>query len=209
MDYTTPKGFDTDYYYTPQKEIKPEIKDSTYFNDITDKNCCFRKITYICKRRIYIIGQNRYYYPKYIVFKFIWLYFVLCSIITPIVFYFSSEIDLLIIILCPAMLALELIASCIVVIEVFIALQPCSLVITYGTMFCKKSKAYYYTEIEHVDVINLDCYLVLKNGEKQNISGQAFIFNCCLKGAKEFDAEERSNLVNFAYFVNSYIKNHL
>ena len=225
MEYNTiSKDFTSDYY-TPKNELKPEI-DDTSFLDIRDKNCCFRQCEYIEKTgEIYKIGENRYYFPKCIIFKYIFLYFFLNSIITPIVFYFASELDLLIFIICPIFLTLEFIVSCIIVIEVYIILEPCSLVIIYGAIFYKKRKTYYYTEIEDVvSINNSGCYLVLKNGEEENIFDKNFLLISEKKQKKIEDSaevkeknlhiedsshEEKGKFVLFSNFLKSNIKNHL
>ena len=207
MDYST-KGYTSDYY-TPQEESSPEINDSSYFRDITDKNCCFKQSEYSFNREVYKVSQNKYYFPKFIFFKILFYYLFPTSIIISILYFFSSEIDLYTLIACIATFILMLIASFIIVIEVFIVLEPCSLVIIYGALFYKKSKSYYYTEIENADVINGNCYLVLKNGEKENISGKDFIFNYELGRLTICNDEDRSKLGLFSNFINSYIKNHL
>ena len=195
---------------TPKKELTPEIDDSC-FVDISDKNCCFRECSYLSdKVEIYKIGQNKYYLPKCIIFKYIFLYFFINSIVTPIVFFFVSELDLIIIIICPIYLTIELIISCIVVIEVSIVLEPCSLVVIYGAIFYKKRKTYYYTEIENVVANGFGLYLILKNGEEENILGKDCLLICQQKNQKKNETlEEKGKFVPFSNFLKSNIKIHL
>ena len=103
-----------------------------------------------------------------------------------------------------------MIISCIIVIEVTIVLEPCSLVVIYGAIFYKKRKAYYYTEIENVIAKDFDFYFLLKNGEEENIFGKNFLLICEQKNQKKIETlEEKGIFVTFSSFLRAIIKNHL
>ena len=96
-------------------------------SEIAESSDCFEDLTYrkslwyaLCPK-IYKMNSNTFYFPKYYFLKFVILYFFLNNFIIPIVFYFGDELDTIIIIVIPLSSIAQLIVSCVVFIEYYIA----------------------------------------------------------------------------------------
>ena len=167
------EDLNTNYYpslnnFSPETSEIPERSD--YFEDVKNRNCCYKNLNYALGPKIYKINSNTFYFPKYYLLKFMILFFFLNCIIVPIVFYFNSLLDTFIIIMIPLSIIAGIVVSCVLFIEVFIVIESTTLTIIDKAICRKKRKSYFFTELEKIELINQTTfYLVKKNGEKEKL----------------------------------------
>ena len=223
-NFYTPKDSNNNYY-TPKEEISNKdilisrIKNKEYkmkykiYEDLTKKstNCCINKLFFCFNKKIYKINSNTFFYSECYILRYIVLYFVINAILTPVVFYFANNFDLLIIILPPVVLIIAILISCFLFLDIYIVIDSSNFTIKKGAICRRKGRSYFIGEINKIDlesptydnekniqIQRYGFYLFKSTGEKE------FLFKFTpFDGSQETDMESVNEFLND---INSLIK---
>ena len=206
-------------YYTPKESDTPKDflfsfnRKQKIYEDLTKKstNCCINKFYFCLNKKIYKITSNTFFYSECYFLRYIVLYFAICAIFEPVVFYYVNNFDLLMIILPPVILIIVILVSCFLFLDTYIVIDSSNFTIKKGAICRKKGRSYFIGEIDKIDldsptydnekniqIQRFGFYLFKATGEKELL----FKFNPS-GGSKEIDMESVNEFLND---INSLIK---
>ncbi len=164
MEYNSiNKDSGSNYYtpYTPQENYSNQrfslhIPFSYYkiYEDLTkiQTNCRSNQFRFCFNKKIYKLDSNTFFYSEFYFFRYIVLYFTICALCTPLIFYDPKKLDLLIVILPPSILLIIIIVSCVIFLDTYIIFDSNTIKVMKKAICRKKGQNYFLGEIEKIDL---------------------------------------------------------